>query len=372
METDGRPRRIGVIGGGQLGRMLILAGRPLGFQFGVLDRGQSAPAAAIADRFITGDLYDGAALEDLTSWADVTTFEIEHTDTEALAELARRGARIVPEARLLALINDKLRQKRSLSEAGVSVPPFWAEHPGTFPVVQKLRHGGYDGRGVAVLSGPSDPVLDGVSYYEEKIALQAELAVIVARRQSGQVVAYPAVDMEFHPIANIVTGVVMPARVPVDVQARATEIAIHAVETLGGIGILAVELFWAENGEILVNEIAPRPHNSGHLTIEACETSQFEQHLRAICDIPLGSAQIRCAAASVNLLGMPDASGPPNLRNIPALMEHPRAHVHWYDKSEVRPFRKMGHVTITAERSEDAVRAIEALGRLVWIGGTGE
>ncbi|MEE8441472.1 MAG: ATP-grasp domain-containing protein [Spirochaetia bacterium] len=309
METDGRPRRIGVIGGGQLGRMLILAGKPLGFRFAVLDRGQSAPAAAIADEFITGDLYDAGALADLTSWADLTTFEIEHTDTDLRAGLARRGARIVPEARLLALINDKLEQKRSLSDAGVPVPAFWAGHPGAFPVVQKLRHGGYDGRGVAVLGGPNDQTLDGESYYEEKIAVRAELAVLVARRPAGQLVAYPVVDMEFHSRANIVTRVVVPARVPDDVQARATQIAVHAVEALGGFGIHAVELFWAESGEIFVNEIAPRPHNSGHLTIEACETSQFEQHLRAICDMPLGSARLRCAAVSVNLLGAPDASG---------------------------------------------------------------
>jgi len=352
--------------------MLVLAGKPLGFQFCVLDKGPIAPAATIADRFVSGDLYDGVALADLTSWADVTTFEIEHADTDALAELARRGARIVPDAHLLALINDKLEQKRALSAAGVPVPPYWADLPGTYPVVQKLRHGGYDGRGVAVLGGPGDQALDGVSYYEEKIDLRAELAVLVARRSGGQVAAYPVVDMEFDPRKNIVTRVVIPARVPDEVQTRATEIAIHAVNALGGVGIHAVELFWAQNGEILVNEIAPRPHNSGHLTIEACETNQFEQHLRAICDIPLGPVELRCPAVSLNLLGAPGATGPPDLSNLSALMDHPRAHVHWYDKSEVRPFRKMGHVTITAERSADAVGVADALGGLVWIGGLGE
>ena len=348
--------------------MLVLAGRPLGFQFGILDAARTAPAAAIADRVITGSLYDGSRLEELISWADVTTFEIEHTNTDILAELARRGARIVPDVRLLALINDKLKQKQSLAAAGVPVPPFWTENPGIYPVVQKLRHGGYDGRGVAVLRGPQDPSMDGICYYEQKVDLRAELAVLVARRPS-QVAAYPVVDMEFHPEANIVTQVVIPARVPLDVQVRATEVAIRAVAALDGVGILAVELFWATTGELLVNEIAPRPHNSGHLTIEACETSQFDQHLRAICDLPLGSTDLRCAAASVNLLGAPGAAGRPDLRNIAALMDHPRAHVHWYDKDEVRPFRKMGHVTTTATRSEDAVQAAQAFGDLVWIEG---
>jgi 5-(carboxyamino)imidazole ribonucleotide synthase len=349
--------------------MLVLAGRPLGFQFGILDASRTAPASAIADKLVTGNLYDGPGLEELISWADVTTFEIEHTNTTILSELARRGARIVPDVDLLALINDKLAQKRALHAAGVPVPAFWAEHPGTFPVVQKIRNGGYDGRGVAVLAASGDTELEGASYYEEKIDLRAELAVLVARRQS-ELAAYPVVDMEFHSGANIVTRVVIPARVPADVQARATEIAVQAVEVLDGVGILAVELFWAESGEILVNEIAPRPHNSGHLTIEACETSQFEQHLRAICDLPLGSTALRSAAASVNLLGAPGAAGTPDMRNLAALMGHPRAHVHWYDKTEVRPFRKMGHVTITADHPEEAVRATEALGDLVWIGGS--
>jgi len=276
--------------------MFVLAGKPLGFQFCVLDKEPTAPAATIADRFISGDLYDRPALADLTSWADVATSEIEHADTDA---------------HLLAVINDKLEQKRALSVAGVPVPPYWADLPGTYPVVQKLRHGGYDGRGVAVLGGPADQALDGASYYQEKIDLQAELAVLVARRSGGQVAAYPVVDMEFDPRKNIVMRVVIPARVPEEVQTRATEIAIHAVNALGGAGIHAVELFWAENGEILVKEIAPRPHNSRHLTIEACETNQFEQHLRAICDIPLGPVELRCPAVSLNLLGAPGATGAP-------------------------------------------------------------
>ena len=355
--------------------MLILAGKPLGYRFAVLDSDMSAPAAALADHFVPGDLYDPRALSDLCAWADITTFEIEHANTEVLTDLERKGARLAPSPQLLSLINDKLEQKRTLAAAGIPVPGFWTEHPGRYPIVQKLRHGGYDGRGVTILDGPEDPELDGLSYYEEKISLKAELAALVARRPTGQIVAFPPVDMEFHPDANIVRRVVVPARVSQDVADQAIDIAIGAVEALGGVGLHAVELFWTEDNdpsgsrELLVNEIAPRPHNSGHLTIEACETSQYEQHLRAICDLPLGSTRLRYPAVSLNLLGAPDADGRPDLAPLRELMGHDRVHVHWYGKAQVRPFRKMGHVTMTGDDLAGVVSAADALDRLMWIGG---
>jgi 5-(carboxyamino)imidazole ribonucleotide synthase len=178
--------------------------------------------------------------------------------------------------------------------------------------------------------------------------------------------------MEFHPRANLVRRIVIPARVPPEVRNDARDIAVCAVETLQGVGLHAVELFWTEGGEILVNEIAPRPHNSGHITIEACETSQYEQHLRAICSIPLGSTRLRYPAASLNLLGAEGSGGRPILDNLSLLMGRERVHVHWYGKTEVRPFRKMGHATITGETVEEVVGVADDLEDCVWIGGTDE
>jgi 5-(carboxyamino)imidazole ribonucleotide synthase len=352
--------------------MLILAGKPLGLDFCVLDRDDTAPAAGLADHFIPGGLYDAEALARLTAFADITTFEIEHADTDALSALERAGATLRPSSSLLALINDKLAQKNALTAGKVPVPAYWNEHPGTYPVVQKLRRGGYDGRGVAILEGPGDAALDGESYYEEKVPLAAELAALVARAPSGETATFPIVDMEFHPGANLVRQVVIPARVPPEVQSRATEIARHAVGVLGGVGLHAVELFWTSQDEILVNEIAPRPHNSGHLTIEACETSQYEQHLRAICDLPLGSTELRSPAVSLNLVGAKAASGRPDVSPLHGLLAHPGLHLHWYDKAEVRPFRKMGHITLTGDDQQALVRAAESLNHQVWIGGSAE
>lgn len=328
--------------------MLILAGKPLGYRFAVLDRRDSAPAAPIADHLIIGDLYDAGSLEQLTSWADVTTFEIEHADTDALIRMEADGARIMPAPGLLALINDKLRQKDELSGAGIPVPAYSTETPAGYPCVQKLRYGGYDGRGVTVLGGPDDTMLEGPSMFEEKIDLAAELSVLVARRPSGESVAYPPVDLHFLPEANIQARASAPSLLPAETQAAARSLARQAVEAIDGVGVLAVELFLARDGVLLVNEIAPRPHNSGHLTIEACRTSQFEQHLRAITDTPLGSPELIQSAVCVNLLGAPDAAGEPDLQSVQKLLDRPGVRLHWYHKEEVRPYRKMGHVTIVA------------------------
>ena len=349
--------------------MLVLAGKPLGFEFCVLDRQEDAPAASLADRFVMGDLYDREALAQVTSWADVTTYEIEHTDTAALHALAEAGAVIRPHPSLLALINDKLEQKRALDRAGIPVPEFRVEPAGRFPCVQKLRHGGYDGRGVTVLRDPDDVPLEGASFYEELVDIRKELAVLVARRASGEAAAYPVTEMEFDARANICSRVSIPARLGERVAGRARDIAVAVVEELDAVGIVAVELFWTAADEILVNEIAPRPHNSGHVTIEACETSQFEQHLRAICDLPLGSTALREPAAMVNLLGGPGSSGAPDWAGAVSGLMLPGVHVHWYNKSEVRPFRKMGHVTITAGSVEEAWRQADAVEALTWVKG---
>ena len=363
--------RVGIIGGGQLGRMMILAGTPLGFSFGVLAPSAADPAVHLAHHHEPGALDDAAAIRRLAAWADVTTYEIEHIDTDALAAAERSGASILPRPALLRVINDKLEQKRALRQAGIPLPDF-SERPERYPIVQKLRRGGYDGRGVQVLADESTPVLPGPAYYEELVAFDRELAVLVARSSRGQTSVYPVLEMTFDPAANICSRVIVPARIDAESRARAHEVAVAAVQALDGVGVLAVELFLARDGRILVNEIAPRPHNSGHLTIEACVTSQFEQHLRAVAGLPLGSTALRTAAVMVNVLGAPDAYGRPRLPEICDLLGRPDVHLHWYGKTEVRPYRKMGHVTVLAADVEEALAVAEQIGPATQVTGASD
>ncbi len=346
--------RIGIVGGGQLGRMMIIAGTPLGFSFGVLTPSAGDPAARLADFRIEGELTDRHAILELAAWADVTTYEIEHMNTDALEEAERGGATVLPRPSVLRTVNDKLAQKRALAAAGVPVPAF-CEQASSFPTVQKLRRGGYDGRGVKVLARASDAPLPGESYYEDLVDFQIELAVVVCRSSAGEIASYPVVEMEFDPEANICSRVSAPARIDDRTERLAREIAIAAVEAIDGVGVVAVELFLERSGTILVNELAPRPHNSGHLTIEACATSQFEQHLRAISGLPLGPTTLRSPAVMVNVLGESDAAGRPRLDGLAELLGVPGVHLHWYGKTEVRPNRKMGHVTIVAPTLDEAL-----------------
>lgn len=352
--------RIGILGGGQLGRMMILAGAPLGFRFGVLTPFADDPAAGLSDCHVAGALTDAAAIRELTAWAHVTTYEIEHIDTDALEAAQAAGDLILPRPSLLRTINDKLEQKHALARAGVPVPAF-AERPEGYPTVQKLRRGGYDGRGVSVLRTEADERLPGESFFEELVDFTCELAVIVARSSAGETTTFPVVEMEFDPAANICSRVIAPARIEPGAESRAREVATAAVDALDAVGVVAVELFLRRDGEILVNELAPRPHNSGHLTIEACETNQFEQHLRAITGLPLGATSLRASAVMVNVLGAPGAGGRPRLPGLSHLLGIPGVHLHWYGKQEVRPYRKMGHVTVVADDLESALATADRL-----------
>ena len=340
--------------------MLILAGTPLGFRFGVLSADADDPAARLADHHERGSLYDRSAIRRLAAWADVTTYEIEHIDTDALVESERAGARILPRPAVLKTINDKLEQKLVLTRAGIPTPSF-GEAPVSYPTVQKLRTGGYDGRGVQVLRDERDVPLPGDSYFEQLVEIEREIAVIVVRSATGETATYPVVEMEFDPVANICSRVIAPARIDRAHEVTARDIALASVEAIDGVGVLAVELFVTTSGEVLVNEIAPRPHNSGHLTIDACATSQFEQHLRAITGLPLGSVELRGAAVMVNVLGADDADGPPRLPTMGRILSVPGAHLHWYGKRAVRPYRKMGHVTVVAVSLDEALARADGI-----------
>lgn len=358
-------RRIGFVGGGQLARMGIYRGAKLGFHFTVLDPDPHCGAATLADTVVTGSLYDPVALEALVSQCDVTTYDIEHCDTDALAALEARGHRILPSPRLLQVVQDKVLQKEAYLKAGLPVAPFidkdWdALTPGDYPLVQKARTGGYDGRGVAVLQGPNDrhralpgnPGRRDGSYFEACIPFVQELGVMVARAAGGESVVYPVTEMVFDPELHICTSVIAPARLEASLHRRASELAVAVVEALEGVGVFGVELFVTSDGQLLVNETAPRPHNSGHYTMEACRVCQFENHLRAVSGLPLGDPGFHSPAVMVNLLGQ--SSGRTELVGLDQALAVPGFSLHLYGKSECRPGRKMGHFTVTAATSAQA------------------
>ena len=281
---------------------------------------------------------------------------VEHIDAQVLQELEAEGHSIRPSGKLLELVQDKLLQRELYAKAGLPQPEYArCDEPGPeafesfgYPLVQKARKGGYDGRGVAILSGPEDAgsALAVPSLFERKIDIEKELAIVVARGLDGAIAAYPLVEMDVDPETNQLDLLLAPARVEPDVAKRAEELAIGVVEALGGVGVFGVELFLSRSGELLVNEVAPRPHNSGHFTYEATVTSQFEQHLRAITGLPLGSTEQYMPAAMVNLLGASGESGPVLLTGLADALAVPGGLVHIYGKAETRPFRKMGHVTV--------------------------
>ena len=362
-------RRVGLIGGGQLGLMLAEAASRLDVEVHVLDPDPAPPAARVAVRHVRGPLDDPTAIAELAGGCDILSYEIEQGDPGALR---RVGVPVEPSPATLEIIQDKLVQRRFLARAGIAMPRFTAvEDDGAagvasfgYPVVQKLRRGGYDGRGVVILrEGHSDGTLpesplpwDERCYLEEHVAVKTELAVIVARSRSGEMAIYDPVEMHFDPDLNLVDAVVFPPAVTAKERSRARDIAGAAVEALPGAGVFAVELFIADGGDVLVNEIAPRPHNSGHLTIEAAETSQYEQHIRAILDWPLGGTAFHRSAVMRNILGGP-VTGPTAYAGIAAALQFPGVHLHLYGKRESRPGRKMGHITATGENAWEHAHA---------------
>jgi 5-(carboxyamino)imidazole ribonucleotide synthase len=352
-------RRIGLVGGGQLARMMIYRGAKFGFHFTVLDPDPRAAANPLADRVLTGGLYDRQALTDLVTTCEVTTYDIEHCDTSVLAGLESQGHRIVSSPRLLQTIQDKVLQKELYLKAGLPVAPFvdlglGDLKPADFPVVQKARSGGYDGRGVVFLRSAADlaRALPGDcrrrqgSYLEAAVPFVKELGVMVA-------------EMVFDPELHICTRVIAPADLPGATEHRARDVAAAVVEALGGVGVFGVELFLTGDGSLIVNEVAPRPHNSGHYTMEACRTCQFENHLRAIAGLPLGPAGFHSPAVMVNLLGT--GRGPTQVEGIDEALAVPGFSLHLYGKTECRPGRKMGHFTVAADTREEASRSATAM-----------
>jgi len=350
---------LGVLGGGQLGRMLIQSAVNYNQDIHILDPDPNAPCKDIAQRFQVGSLKDFDTVYAFGKNCDVITVEIEAVNTEALQTLADEGKKVFPQPHILKLIQDKREQKQFYAQHGIPTADFVltenkadvVSKKSFLPAVNKLGKEGYDGRGVQILRSEADleQAFDAPGLLEKLIDFDKEIAVTVARNAKGELIAYPAVECAFHPTANLVEFLFAPAEITQEVEVKAQEIAKEVILKLDMVGILAVELFVTKSGEVLVNEIAPRPHNSGHHTIEANFTSQFEQHLRAVMNWPLGNPDLRCPAAMINLLGEDGFSGPAIVEGQEEAMAEKGVYIHLYGKKLTKPFRKMGHVTILDE-----------------------
>lgn len=370
--------KLGVLGGGQLGKMLLSETQKFDIYTCILDASSEAPCAQICNEFHQGDLQDYATVYNFGKKVDLLTIEIEHVNIDALLKLEEEGLEIYPQPSVLQIIQHKGKQKDFFVQHNIPTSPHkrfsslasLKEEAVAFPFVWKSAQFGYDGTGVKVVKNSQDlnSLTDTDCIVEDLIPFKNELAVIVARNKNGALKTYPVVEMEFHPEANQVEYVICPARVSDVIAQKARGVALKVAESFEHIGLLAVELFQTENDDILVNEVAPRTHNSGHYSIEASYTNQFEQHLRSILNLPLGNTDSKVAGIMVNLVGEEGFSGEVIYENMGEILKMDGVTPHIYGKKETRPFRKMGHVTVVntnivearkiAEKVKNTIRVI--------------
>lgn len=356
--------KLGIIGGGQLGKIMSQKAKKMGFHVTILDPTFNCPAAQVSDKHIMGGFHDKEKLEQLVQETDVTTFETEHVDTTILKKLYDSGHNIHPSPYVMELIQNKYEQKKLLDERGIPVPKYKNVESDEdlasfgFPVIQKAKREGYDGKGVFMIKTPESikDCLKTESFIEELVDIDKELAVIVARNIEGEIQCYPVVEMLFDDRVNICDIVMAPAKISKEIEEKVIDISVKSIKVLDGVGIFGVELFLTKSGDVLVNEIAPRPHNSGHYTVEACATSQFEQIIRAVTNLPLGSTKLLSPSVMVNLLGEEGYEGEPIIEGIHEALEIPELSFHFYGKSFTKPFRKMGHITVL---DDDIDKALE-------------
>ncbi|MFM7020452.1 MAG: 5-(carboxyamino)imidazole ribonucleotide synthase [Aquirufa sp.] len=366
---------IGLLGGGQLGRMLLQAAIDLDIQVSCLDPDAEAPCHELAHFFKQGSFQDYDSVYQFGQHFDVISIEIEHVNIEALEALEKEGKQVFPQPHILRMIQDKRLQKQFFADHGFPTAPFVltesqadiSMHADFLPAFHKLGKGGYDGKGVQRISSLADQskAFDAPGLLEKAVDFEKELAVIVARNPQGETKAFPVVEMVFHPEHNLVDFLFSPASISAEITAKAETIALDLIEKMGLVGVLAVEMFLTPNGEILINEVAPRPHNSGHQTIRGNETSQYEQHLRAISGLPLGSTQAKGVSGMLNLLGADGFSGAVKYEGLKEALAIPGVYPFLYGKKMTKPFRKMGHVTILGNNKEEILEKSEQVKNLI-------
>ncbi|MFN4299671.1 MAG: 5-(carboxyamino)imidazole ribonucleotide synthase [Thermaurantimonas sp.] len=368
-------RKIGILGGGQLGKMLALAAAPWDFYLKVLDPSGDAPARHYVKEFVQGDFRDYHTVLDFGRDCDILTIEIEDVNTHALYDLQRQGKKIYPQPDIIEIFQDKQRQKQFYTDHHLPTPLYHEfrdrqsllqhleQTRVEFPIIWKAARGGFDGRGVRKLHAPADALLlpDVPCILEECIDILAETAVVVHRSAAGQIACQPVVQMEFHPTAHFVELVFAPTSLGSDIEEQCIGLATRLASELDLVGTLAVEFFITTDQRVLINEAAPRVHNSGHLTIEATAASQFEQHLRAIAGLPLGDTTLLHHAVMLNLTGHPDHQGPVHYAGADRVLAMPRVYLHLYGKSTTKPHRKMGHITAIGSHIDELLLQIQTI-----------
>lgn len=357
--------RLGILGGGQLGRMLIQEAINYNVTTFVLDPDKDAPCKHLCNKFTVGSLTDYETVYNFGKTADLITIEIEKVNVDALEKLETEGVLVYPQSRVIRLIQDKGLQKQFFKENNIATSPFQListkenlkNAQFSFPYVQKLRKEGYDGRGVFKIHSEADwaNAFGAPSLIEEFVAFEKEIAVIVARNDNGETKAFPCVEMEFNADVNLVEFLISPSTLDFNILEKAKQLAIKIADDLKIVGLLAVEMFLTDKGEILVNEVAPRPHNSGHQSIEGNYISQYEQHLRAIFNLPLGDTRCVSNTIMINLLGEPGFEGVAEYEGLNDILKLDGVYIHLYGKKFTKPYRKMGHVTIIDDDREKAI-----------------
>lgn len=355
--------KVGILGGGQLGKMMALAAANWDLKIWSLDNSIAFPAGAVSDHFVEGSFKNYDDVYNFGKQVDVLTIEIEHVNTAALLQLEKEGVKVHPSPSALNIIKDKGLQKQFYVDHELPTSPFELYESGEavkaalsagtleYPFVQKSRTAGYDGKGVAVLKSEADldKLLMTACVIEPLVDIEKELAVIVAQNENGEVSAFPCVEMEFNPIANLVEFLICPANISNEIETAAETLAKMIIQKYDLCGLLGVEFFLTKDNQLLINEVAPRPHNSGHHTIDSCYTSQFQQHLRAITNFPLGSTKMKTPSVMVNLLGEPNHTGQAVYEGLDRVMAMEGVNVHLYGKEVTKPYRKMGHATVVGE-----------------------
>lgn len=363
--------KLGILGGGQLGRMLLQSGLDFNLHTLILDPDPNAPCKDICHEFFIGSFADFDTVYAFGKQCDVLTIEIEHVNCDALAKLQEEGVKVYPGPEAVRTIQDKGLQKQFFTRNNIPTADYLLlqnteeleQQVSFLPAFQKLRRLGYDGRGVVRLQDASqmNRGFEAPSVLEKLIDYEKELAVICARNPSGELAAFPVVELAFHPEHNLVDYLFSPANISPEVAERATQVARQVTEAFGHVGLLAVEMFLTKDGRVLVNEVAPRPHNSGHHTIEANYTSQFEQHLRAILNLPLGATGLHGGAVMLNLLGEKGSEGEAVYEGVEEALQVPGVYIHLYGKKYTRGARKMGHLTVVAPTIEEARQSAEKI-----------
>jgi len=363
--------KLGILGGGQLGRMFIQEALNFDVEIHILDADPDAPSSKVAHFFTVGNILDFDAVYAFGRDKNIVTIEIENVNVEALEKLQSEGVKVYPQPHLIKMVQDKGLQKEFYKKNNIPTADFRLIHSAEelktntdfLPFVQKLRRGGYDGKGVQSMRSETDfqKGFDSPSVLEKFVDFEKELSVIVSRNFAGEIKSFPLVELEFNTEANLVEFLFAPADVSIEIEKKAQKIAHDIIQKMELVGLLAVELFLTKDGQILVNEIAPRPHNSGHQTIEANYTSQYEQHLRAILNLPLGSTDSILPSVMVNLLGEKNHTGAVKYIGLEETLTMPGVYPHIYGKKQTKPFRKMGHVTVLNPSLEEAKKIAQKI-----------